>query len=104
MRLSQAFLLTASAPLVLAYPEITVPAAGAALTAGTAFTVTFKDNGNSPSISDLATSYQLWLYAGTNDSPQPIVEITAAGTFSSASSQSTTATISPSVGGELTNA
>ncbi|KAM3082026.1 Cell wall synthesis protein kre9 precursor [Clarireedia jacksonii] len=103
MRLSQAFLLTAPAHLAFAYPEFTVPAAGASVAADTAFTITWKDNGNSPSISDLA-SYQLWLYAGTNASPQPIYEIASAGTFSSSTPESTSATIPASKGGELTNA
>lgn len=103
MRLSQAFLLTASAHLAFAYPEFTVPAAGASLAADTAFTITWKDNGDAPSIADLA-SYQLWLCTGTNASPQQLYEITSSGTFSSSSTQSTTATISASLGGELTNA
>lgn len=103
MRLSQALLLTASAHLVFAYPELTVPAAGASLTAGTAFTVTWTDNSKSPLLADL-TSYELFLYTGTNDSPQQLVALIPSGTFSSSGAQSTTATVTASVGGELTNA
>jgi hypothetical protein len=103
MRLSQALLLTASAHLVFAYPELTVPAAGASLTAGTAFTITWTDNNKSPLLADL-TSYELFLYTGTNDSPQQLVALIPSGTFSSSAAQSTTATVAASVGGELTNA
>lgn len=101
MRFFPALLSTALYPLTYAYPSFSAPAAGASETAGTAFTITWADNGDAPSISDLA-SYQLDLYAGSNTASYSVVNIKPAGTaFSSAS---VTATIAKGVGGSQTNA
>jgi len=101
MRISLAILtLLASCPAAFADVEFTSPAAGASVPGGTAFSVTWKDSGNAPSLSDL-TSYQLFLCTGSNTDITQLYPITTAGTFTS-SSQSVT--IPVGTGGSTKNA
>lgn len=79
MRLSQALALLASAPFAIAYPTFSAPAAAAVETAGTAFTVTWADNGDAPSVADLAT-YQLDVMAGDNTNFASVITVVAPGT------------------------
>ncbi|RAL57995.1 hypothetical protein DID88_006624, partial [Monilinia fructigena] len=65
MRLSQALAHLAFAPFAIAYPTFSAPAAAAIQKAGTAFTVTWADNGDAPSIADLST-YTLDVCAGSS--------------------------------------
>lgn len=74
---------------------------GASVAGGTAFTVTWTDSGDSPSISDL-TAFQLLLYTGSNSSPVQLTSVTTS-TFD-ASGDSISVTIPVTVGGETTNA
>ena len=59
-------LLAAAAPFAFADVQITTPAAGAQLTAGSVLSMAWVDSGTAPSISDLS-SYQIFLCAGGND-------------------------------------
>jgi len=93
-------LLAATAPLALADVEFTVPAAGASVAGGTTFTVTWKDSGTAPSISDLS-AYQLFLYTGSNDSPQQLASLVPGSAFTS---DSTTVTVAVGIGGSTANA
>jgi Ser-Thr-rich glycosyl-phosphatidyl-inositol-anchored membrane family len=102
MRPSNAILfLLACSPQVFADVEFTVPAAGASIAGGTAFTVTWTDSGSAPSISDL-TSYQLFLEAGSNTAPQQLYALTTAGLFSAGNT--ITVTVPIGTGGTGTNA
>ncbi|CZR61459.1 related to KRE9 Cell wall synthesis protein [Phialocephala subalpina] len=101
MRLSSNLLfLVASAPLAFAYPEFTVPAAGASVPGGTAFSVTWKDSGDAPALADL-TTYTLFLFSGSNASPQQLYSLSA-GTIATASTVSVTVPVG--TGGTGTNA
>jgi hypothetical protein len=101
MRPSNAlFFLAATAPLALADVEFTVPAAGASVAGGTAFTVTWKDSGDAPSLSDLS-AYQLLLYSGSNTAPQQLYSLST-GSFSSGNTL--TVTVPVGTGGSTTNA
>lgn len=101
MRLPSAILvLLASAPVALCYPAFSVPAAGASLPGGTAFTVTWADQGTAPSVSDL-TSYTLFLFSGSNASPQQLYQL-AASTF--AAGDTVSVTVPVATGGTGTNA
>lgn len=86
------FLLTL--PFTLAEPSFITPVGGSSLSAGT-ITVSWKDGGSAPSISDLS-SYQLLLYTGSNSKPFQLADLKA-GSFSEGNTVS--ATIQPSVGG-----
>ena len=102
MRASNALnLLLAGVPLAFADVEFTVPAAGASVAGGTAFTVTWTDSGSAPSISDL-TSYQLFLESGSNTAPQQLYALSAAGLFSAGNTL--TVTVPVTTGGTGTNA
>lgn len=101
MRLTPALLSVAFSHLVFAYPKFSAPAAGDEETGGSSITITWADNGEAPSISDLA-SYQLDLYAGSNTAYSSVVNVKPAGTTFSASS--VTATIAKTVGGSTKNA
>jgi hypothetical protein len=92
--------LAAAAQLALADVKFTVPAPGASMPGGTAFAVTWVDSGDAPSISDL-TAYQLFLYSGSNASPQQLYSITTAA-FSAGNTLSVTVPVG--IGGESTNA
>ncbi|KUJ19124.1 uncharacterized protein LY89DRAFT_706012 [Mollisia scopiformis] len=101
MRFSSGLLfLVASAPLAIAYPEFTVPAAGASVPGGTAFTVTWKDSGSAPSNADL-TTYTLFLFSGSNATPQQLYQL-AASTIAAGSTVSVTVPLG--TGGATTNA
>lgn len=101
MRFSSGLLfLVASAPLAIAYPEFTVPAAGASVPGGTAFTVTWKDSGSAPSNVDL-TTYTLFLFSGSNATPQQLYQL-AASTIAAGSTVSVTVPVG--TGGATTNA
>ena len=95
-----ALLLLASFPLAFADVLFTVPAAGASIAGGTAFTVTWKDSGNAPSLADLS-GYQLFLYTGSNSAPQQVYSM-GNGAFTSGSSMSVT--IPVGIGASVTNA
>ncbi|RFU23929.1 hypothetical protein B7463_g12412, partial [Scytalidium lignicola] len=88
-------LVLASLPLAIADVSFTLPAAGTSLPGGTAFTVNWQDSNNPPLISAL-TSYQLFLYSGSNDSPQQLYSL-GQGTFTGGNSF--TATVPVGVGG-----
>lgn len=101
MRLSSNLLfLVASVPLAFAYPEFTVPAAGASVPGGTAFSVTWKDSGDAPALADL-TTYTLFLFSGSNASPQQLYSLSQ-GTVATASTVSVTVPVG--TGGTGTNA
>ncbi|RDL38175.1 uncharacterized protein BP5553_05608 [Venustampulla echinocandica] len=101
MRVSKALtLLVASAPLALADPKITSPAAGATVAAGTTITVTWADSGEPPSVADL-TTYTLQLFAGTNAVNAPVKSLPVA---QFAAGNSITLTVEPTIGGSTKNA
>jgi hypothetical protein len=97
------FSLLASAPLVFADVSFVSPAPGASVPGGTAFTVTWKDSGNAPSIADL-TTYQLFLYSGSNAAPQQLYVITATPATFASTGNTATVTIPVGTGGAGTNA
>ncbi|ESZ97166.1 hypothetical protein SBOR_2422 [Sclerotinia borealis F-4128] len=102
MRLSQALVLVAFAPFAFSYPKFTVPAAAAVKSAGTAFTVTWADNGDAPSVADIAT-YSLDVCAGsTSGADLEVVVAVSAGT--ALTSLTTTVTVPATKGGSVTNA
>ena len=74
-------------PLAIGEPKFVTPAAGSTLSAGI-ITVTWKDGGSSPSISDLG-SYQLLLFTGSNSKPFQLADLQA-GSFSGGNSISVT--------------
>lgn len=65
---SLALLLATSLPSTFADVKFTKPDAGAAIQAGSPFTVTWAEGGNLPSLSD-ASSLTLVLYSGSNLDP-----------------------------------
>ncbi|KAI9049941.1 hypothetical protein LZ554_006088 [Drepanopeziza brunnea f. sp. 'monogermtubi'] len=69
--------LAISLPWVAADVKFTVPAAGASIPGGTAFTVTWADSGNAPALADL-TSYTLFLFSGSNAVPAQLLNLKAA--------------------------
>lgn len=85
MRSALALLL--AIPFAVAEPKFVSPAAGSTLSAGT-ITVTWKDGGNAPSISDLS-SYQLLLFTGSNSKPFQLADLKA-GSLSGGNSISVT--------------
>jgi hypothetical protein len=91
--------LAVAAQRALADVKFTVPAPGVSIPGGTAFSVAWVDPGDAPSISDL-TSYQLFLYSGSNAAPQQLHSITTA-SFSAGNTFSVTVPVS--IGGESTN-
>ena len=101
MRPSNAFaFLLASIPSVLGDVKFTVPADGASVPGGVAFTVTWKDSGSAPSISDLS-AYQLFLYTGSNIAPQQLSLLSKAA-FSAGNT--VTVTVPTTIGGSTANA
>ena len=92
--------LVAAAQLASADVKFTLPAPGASIPGGTAFSVAWVDSGDAPSISDL-TAYQLFIYSGSNAAPQQLHSITTA-SFSARNTFSVTAPVG--IGGEFTNA
>ncbi|KAF2431354.1 beta-1,6-glucan boisynthesis protein-like protein [Tothia fuscella] len=66
MRLFPLSLLAAIVPTILADVQFTSPAPGSSFTGGGSIKIAWKDSGDAPSISDLAT-YQLFLCAGGNE-------------------------------------
>ena len=92
--------LAATAPLALADVAFTIPAAGATIPGGTAFTVTWKDSGAAPSLSDLS-AYQLFLYSGSNAVPQQLFSLS---TGSFATGNTLTVTVPAGTGGSGVNA
>ncbi|APA15282.1 predicted protein [Sclerotinia sclerotiorum 1980 UF-70] len=103
MRLSQALVLAASAPFAIAYPKFAAPAAGAVETAGTAFTVTWADSGDAPSIADIST-YSLAVCAGSSSGADIKVITTVSATVSMGSTLTTTVTVPATSGESVTNA
>ncbi|CAD6505892.1 BgTH12-06824 [Blumeria graminis f. sp. triticale] len=97
---SKLFLTSLLVCLAHAYPEITSPAAGTSLPGGVAFTITWIDSGDAPALADL-TSYQIFLYTGSNSNPQQIYEI-GQGAFSAGNS--ITANVPVTIGGSTENA
>lgn len=81
-------------PFAIGEPKLMTPAAGSTLFAGT-ITVTWKDGGSSPSVSDLS-SYQLLLFTGSNSKPFQLADLKA-GSFTEGNSISVT--VPSSVGG-----
>jgi hypothetical protein len=63
--------LLGSVSSVLADVKFTSPAAGTSVPGGTSFSITWTDSGTAPSLSDL-TSYQLFLFTGSNAQPQQL--------------------------------
>ncbi|QSZ37730.1 hypothetical protein DSL72_008829 [Monilinia vaccinii-corymbosi] len=103
MRLSQALAHLALAPFAIAYPTFSAPVAAAVQKAGTAFTVTWADNGDAPSIVDLST-YTLDVCAGsTSGTDLEVVSSVSAGT-ALGSTLSATVTVPATKGGSVTNA
>ncbi len=101
MRFSKAiFTLLASAPLAFCDVAFSVPAAGASLPGGTAFTVTWTDSGDAPLITDLS-SYTLFLFSGSNASPAQLYQL-AASTF--AAGDTVSVTVPVGISGTGTNA
>lgn len=101
MRLSTVLVfLVASAPLAFADVEFTIPAAGASVPGGVAFTITWKDSGDAPSIGDLS-AYQFFLFSGSNTAPQQLYALANAA-FSDGNT--VTATIPTTIGGAGVNA
>jgi len=92
--------LVAIAPLALADVQFVSPAAGVSVPGGTAFSVTWSDSGTAPSISDL-TAFQLFLFTGSNASPQQLYSLGNAA-FTAGSSLSVT--IPTTIGGSTANA
>ncbi|KAF4636312.1 hypothetical protein G7Y89_g1784 [Cudoniella acicularis] len=85
MRPSGALLsLLASAPFAIAIPTFSSPTSDFSVAGGTAFTVTWTDDGTAPSIADL-TTYTLHLYAGTSTT-NSVVWSAPDGSFASGSS------------------
>ena len=80
--------------LVRAEPKFVTPAAGDALSPGT-ITITWKDGGSAPSISDIS-AYQLLLFTGSNSNPFQLADLK---TGSFAEGNTVSATISPGVAG-----
>ncbi|KAJ8068320.1 hypothetical protein OCU04_003882 [Sclerotinia nivalis] len=103
MRLSQALVLAASAPFAIAYPTFAAPAAGAVETAGTAFTVTWADSGDAPSIADIST-YSLAVCAGSSSGRDIKVITLVSATVSMGSTLTTTVTVPAASGESVTNA
>ncbi|KAG0647489.1 Cell wall synthesis KRE9 [Hyphodiscus hymeniophilus] len=92
--------LAAIVPSALAYPEFTIPAPGATVPGGTAFTVTWKDSGDAPALADLS-AYQLLLYTGSNTAPQQLYSVDT-GSFTSGNTL--TVTVPVGTGGSTKNA
>ncbi|POS86084.1 hypothetical protein EPUL_001579 [Erysiphe pulchra] len=86
--------------LVYGYPQITNPEAGASISGGSTFTVTWEESGDPPLIDDL-NSYELFVYTGTDASPQQLYSIKN-GAFITGNSVSVT--IPVGTGGSMTNA
>jgi len=100
MRSSTAFfLLAAIAPSALAYPAFSVPAAGASVPGGSAFTVTWKDSGDAPALADLS-AYQLFLFTGSNTAPTQLISLST-GAFTA---NTLTVTVPVGTAGSKTNA
>ncbi|KAI9650340.1 Cell wall synthesis protein kre9 precursor [Ciborinia camelliae] len=103
MRLSQALVLMAFAPFAFAYPTFTVPAAAAIETAGTAFKVTWADNGDAPSIADIST-YSLDVCAGSTSGTDLEVVASVSSSTTLGSTLTATVTVPATKGGSVTNA
>ncbi|RKF54309.1 Cell wall synthesis protein KRE9 [Erysiphe neolycopersici] len=86
--------------LINGYPQITNPVAGASISGGAIFTVTWEESGDPPLIDDL-NSYELFLYTGTDASPQQLYSLKN-GAFVTGNSESVT--IPVGTGGSMTNA
>ena len=93
--------LLALLPLVSADVKFTVPAPGASVVGGTAFTVTWADTGNAPALADLS-SYTLFLFSGSNAAPAQLYQLSAS-TFAAAGT-SVSVTVPVNTGGLGTNA
>ncbi|CAL3971028.1 unnamed protein product [Diplocarpon coronariae] len=101
MRLAHALVfLTPAISWVNADVKFTAPTAGASVTGGAAFTVTWEDSGEAPALADL-TSYTLFLFSGSNDVPAQLVSLKDA-TFAAGSTLSVTVPVA--TGGTGTNA
>lgn len=92
-------LLLISVSAVLGDVVFTSPAPGASVAGGSTFTVTWKDSGVAPLITDLL-SYNLLLYSGSNAAPQPLFSLKT-GTF--AEGNSITVTVPIASGGPGVN-
>jgi hypothetical protein len=101
MRLSSAILsVVASASLVWADVKFSLPEAGASIAGGTAFTVTWADSGDAPSLSDLST-YTLFLFSGSNAAPAQLYQL---GASTLAAGNTVSVTVPVGIGGTGTNA
>lgn len=74
-------------PFAFAEPKFVSPVAGSTLSAG-AITVTWKDGGSIPSLSDL-NAYQLLLFTGSNNKPFQLADLKT-GSFSQGNSLAVT--------------
>ncbi len=95
------FFLLSSVRIAFADVKFSTPAAGASLPGGTAFIVTWADSGVAPSISDLLT-YQLFLFSGSNASPQQLYLLEPSTAFAAGSTVSVTVPVG--IGGTGANA
>ena len=101
MRLcSSLAILAASLPWAFADVKFTVPAPGASVPGGTAFTVTWADSGAAPALADL-TGYTLFLFSGSNTAPAQLYQLAAA-TYATGNTVSVTVPVN--TGGLGTNA
>jgi len=95
-------LLTALLSLASAYPVVTAPAAGDTIT-GLSLSISWKDNNESPTISDLA-NYQIFLCAGGNDDDNFIQLATLVSAGDYADGNKATATFTAGIGANEKNA
>lgn len=101
MRPSDALIfLLATIPSAFADVKFTSPAAGLSVPGGTTFTVTWTDSGSAPALADL-TSYQLFLFSGSNAQPAQLVSLKNA---AFAAGNTVTVTVPIGAGGTTKNA
>ena len=100
MRVSDVLLLAASAPLALAVPSITSPAAGGSVPGGTAISIKWADDGAAPQSSSLGTC-TIQLMAGSNTVSQPIMAVPG---VVQASAGTASLTVAAAVSGSAPNA
>lgn len=94
-------LLLSSLPASLCDVVFTSPAPGAQVVGGSTFTVSWKDSGVAPLLTDLLT-YQLFLFSGGNAAPFQLYNLLPATSF--AAGNTATVTVPATIGGTGTNA